>query len=100
MAFSVIAVSISVSPFFTEEDRHVHHVGAEPLAGQLEGGLSAGGGFEEQVDLGAAAKCRLLLLDLTADVDRRFGGVEQEGDILGGKPLDSEKVPVRKCGRH
>ena len=40
MAFSVIAVSISVSPFFTDEarDRHVHHVGAEPLAGELEGG--------------------------------------------------------------
>ena len=35
-------------------DRHVHDVGAEPLAGDLEGGLGAGRGLEEQVDLRAA----------------------------------------------
>ena len=37
-------------------DRHVHHVGAEPLAGELEGGLRARRGLEEQVDLGQAAQ--------------------------------------------
>ena len=35
-------------------DAHVHHIGAQPLAGQLEAGLGAGRGFEEQVDQGAA----------------------------------------------
>ena len=56
MAFSVIAVSISVSPFFTEDaaTAHVHHVGAEPLAGELEARLGAGRGLEEHVDLGEA----------------------------------------------
>ena len=77
-------------------DRHVHDVGAEPLAGELEGGLRAGRGLEEEVDLRAAAERRLLLLDLAADVDRRFGGIEQKRYILGGKALDPEKVPVRK----
>ena len=81
-------------------DRHVHDVGAEPLAGQLEGGLRAGGGFEEEVDLGAAAQRRLFLLHLAADVDRGLCGIQQKGYILGGKALDSEKVPVRKRRRH
>ncbi len=35
-------------------DRHVHDVGAEPLAGELERGLRARRCFEEQVDLRAA----------------------------------------------
>ena len=47
-------------------DRHVHHVGAEPLAGELEGGLRPRRGLEEEVDLRAAAQGRLLLLDLAA----------------------------------
>ena len=77
-------------------DRHVHDVGAEALAGELEGGLRAGRGFEEEVDLRAAAQRRLLLLDLAADVDGGFGRIEEECDILGGKALDAEKVPVRE----
>ncbi len=35
-------------------DRHVHDVRAEPLSGKLEGGLGAGRGLEEQVDLRSA----------------------------------------------
>jgi hypothetical protein len=31
-------------------DRHVDHIGAQPLAGQLEAGARAGGVLEEQVD--------------------------------------------------
>jgi hypothetical protein len=46
--------------------RHVHDIGAEPLAGQLEGALGAGGGFEEQVDLGAAAQGGALFVDLAS----------------------------------
>ena len=58
-------------------DRHVHHVGAEPLAGQLEGGLRAGRGFEEEVDLRAAAQRRRLLFALARNRDRLVGPVEQ-----------------------
>ena len=57
--------------------RHVHDVGAEPLAGDLERGLRAGRRLEEQVDLGAAAKRRFLLLDLPADLDLLVGEVEK-----------------------
>ena len=56
MAFRVEAVSIRVSPLETDEvfTAHVEHVGAQPLARQLERDLGAGGGLEEQVDQGAA----------------------------------------------
>ena len=98
MALSVIAVSISVSPFFTDEraDRHVHDVGAEPLAGELEGGLRAGRGFEEEVDLGAAAQRRRLLLRLPRDRHGGVGAVEQEFDVGRGKVADAEQVAVRE----
>ena len=36
-------------------DRHVHHVGAQALAGDLERGLRARRSLEEQVDLRAPA---------------------------------------------
>ena len=81
-------------------DRHVHDVGAEPFAGQLEGGLRAGRGFEEEIDLRAAAERRLLLLDLPADVDGGFSRIKEKGYILGGKALDPQKVPVRKGISH
>ena len=58
MAFSVIAVSISVSPLATElaDDLHVDDVGAEPLAGQFEAGAGARRVLEEQIDDGLAAQ--------------------------------------------
>ena len=77
-------------------DRHVHDVGAEPLAGDLEGGLRAGRGLEEQVDLRAAAQGRLLLLDLPADLDRLVGQVEQRLDVRRRQPLDPEQMAVGK----
>ena len=64
--------------------RHVHHVGAEPLAGELEGGLRAGRGLEEEVDLGAAAQGRFLLLDLPAHLDLLVGEIEQAPDVQRG----------------
>ena len=47
--------------------RHVHHVGAQPLARKLEGALGPGRGFEEEIDQGAAAEIVALLGDLAAD---------------------------------
>ena len=73
-------------------DRHVHDVGAEPLAGQFERGLGAGRGFEEQVDLGAAAQRGALLLDLAIEIDEFLGEVEEAYDLLARKPFDPQQV--------
>ena len=100
MAFSVIAVSISVSPFFTEDcgDRHVHHVGAEPLAGELEARLGAGRGLEEHVDLGEAPERVGALVGLAVERDIALGEVEHRLDILARQALDAEQVAVREQG--
>jgi len=74
--------------------RHVHDVGAESFSGELERGLGAGRGLEEQVDLGAAAQTGALLVDLAVELDIFLGEVEQAGNIGTGKPLDSQQVPV------
>ena len=78
-------------------DRHVHDVGAEALAGELEGGLGAGGGFEEEVDLRPAAQDRLLLLDLAADFDRLL----RRG--RGGRSISPAVMPSMpnrcRCGK-
>ena len=79
-------------------DRHVHHVGAEPLAGQLERRLGAGRGLEEQVDLGAAAQRGAFLLDLTVEVDEFLAEVEEAGDLLVRKPFDKHLIFYRVCG--
>ena len=80
-------------------DRHVHHVGAEPLPGDLEGGLGAGGRLEKQVDLRAAAQGRFLLLDLPADLDGLVRPVEQHSNVQRREALDPEQVAVREIGR-
>ena len=87
MALSVIAVSISVSPFCTEEvdDVHVHDVGAQPLAGELEGALRAGRGLEEQVDQRAPAQDVALLVDLAVVLGGLVGEVEQGIDLAAPK---------------
>ena len=82
-----------------DADRHVHHVGAETLAGKLEGGLRAGRGFEEQVDLSAAAERSALLLDLPVERDKLLCEIEQAGDVLGGKPLDTQQVTAAEDER-
>ena len=100
IAFSVIAVSISVSPFFTEDcaDRHVHHVGAEPLARQLEARLGAGRGLEEHVDLGDALERVGALVGLAVQRDVAVGEVEHGLDVGAGQRLDAEEVAVREQG--
>ena len=94
MALSVMAVSISVSPFGHRRGRHVHvhDVGAEPLAGQLEGALRAGGGLEEQVDQRAPAQDVALLDDLAVVLGGLVGQIEQ------GVDLARRQVPRRSAG--
>ena len=74
--------------------RHVHDVGAEPFASEFERGLGTGRGLEEQVHLGATAQRRALFVDLAVELDIFLGKVEQAGNIGGGKPLDSQQMPV------
>ena len=75
-------------------DRHIHDVGAEPLACDLERGLRAGGGLEEEVDLGAAAQVAALLVHLPVQFDELFGKVQEAVDIGHGKALDAQQMPV------
>ena len=75
-------------------DRHVHHVGAEPLARELERGLGPGRDLEEQVDQRASAQRRLLLLDLAVELDELLGEVEQAEDLLARNSFDPQQVPL------
>ena len=86
-------------------DRHVHHVGAEPLAGELEGALRPGRGLEEEIDQSAAAKVVTLLGDLTAELGGLFGKVEQRHDLGAGKAFDPKQMTmwereIGRCGRN
>jgi hypothetical protein len=57
MALRARAVSIRVSPLRTEDwETPMVRTCAPSLARELEGGLGAGGGLEEQVDLGEACE--------------------------------------------
>ena len=77
-------------------DRHVHHVRPKPLAGDLERGLGAGRGLEEQVDLRATAQGGPLLLDLPRQFDGLVGQVEQPGQLPSRQAFDAEQVAVRE----
>ena len=76
-------------------DRHVHHVGAEPFSGEFEGRLGAGRRLVEEVDLGAAAQRRGLLLGLARDRHGGVGAVEQHFDIGGRKIANAKQMAVR-----
>src|SRR5664279_1114165 len=75
---------------------HVHDIGTEALAGKLEGRLRAGRGLEKQVDESPPAQGCTFFLDLAGYFHRSLGEIEENYDVLGGKPLDPEQVPVRK----
>ncbi len=77
-------------------DRHVHHVGAKPLAGKLEGALGPGRSLEEEIDQGAAAQIVAFLVDLPAELGGLFGKIEQRRDFGARKAFDSKKMAVRK----
>ncbi len=77
-------------------DRHVHHVGAEPFSGELEGALRPGRGLEEKIDQGAAAEVVALLGDLAAELGGLLGKIEQRNDFAARKAFDSKKMAVGK----
>src|SRR6185437_7448008 len=71
--------------------RHVDDVAPEPLARELEGGARPGRVLEEEIDDGAAAQQRLLLVNLPVLLDIALGAIEQERDLVRRKALDSSR---------
>ena len=98
MALSVIAVSIRVSPFLTALVATDMLMTSPPqaLAGQFERCAGACRGLEEEVEDGAPAQGRLLLVGLAILFDVRFGTVEENGDLGGRKTFDSQQVTMRE----
>ena len=75
-------------------DRHVHHIGAEALACELERGLRARRRLEEEVDLGATTQGRGLLLDLPVEGDMVVSLVEKARISRFLQPFDAEEVAM------
>ncbi len=73
-------------------DRHVDHVGAEPLAGQLEAGAGAGAVLEEQIDQRAPAQQVALRLAGAVEQHIALGEVEQLADRGRFQPFDRQKM--------
>ena len=99
MALSVIAVSISVSPFFTDEVETAMFMTSAPrrLPAISKERLRAGRGFEEQVDQRAAAqRRRAFCSDWRLIVGGLVGEVEQELDLVRRQPLDVRRW---RCGK-
>ena len=101
IAFSVIAVSISVSPFFTLDLRgmHVDDIGAKPLAGDLERQQRARGVLEKGVDQRQPGESLVALVPLAVELDPLFGFVEQEQDFVRGQPGDPDQSAMRERAR-
>ena len=78
-------------------DRHVDDVGTEPFSRQLEGGAGTGGIFEKEVDTGAPAQGGALFIGLAILFNVGFGKVKELGNLVRRKPLNAEKMSVRKA---
>ena len=77
---------------------HVHDVGAEPLARQLEGALRAGRGLEEQVDQRSPAQDVALLVDLAVAVGGLVGEIEQCVDLACRQVLTGQEMAAGERG--
>jgi hypothetical protein len=101
MAFSVAAVSMSVSPFFTEEDATDMFITSAPrrLPAISKEDWVRVDGLEEEVDLGAAAQGAFFfsICRLTSTAPRR--AIEQRLDVQRPTALDPEKVPMGESRR-
>jgi len=79
-------------------DRHVDHVAAEPLAGDLERGAGPGRALEEAVDDRPAAQRCPLLLDLAIQFDIPVRQIEEMVYFLGRQTLDPEQMTMPEGG--
>jgi hypothetical protein len=78
--------------------RHVDHIAAEPLAGDLERCAGARRILEEAVDDRAAAQQAALLFSLPVELDIAVGEVEDVIDVVRRQPLDPKQMPVPERG--
>jgi hypothetical protein len=94
-------VSISVSPFLMAlvANGHVDDVGAETLAGELEGSAGSCRGLEEEIDHCPPAQGGELLIRAPALVDIGLAQVEQQRDLLARQSFDAEQVSVAETKR-
>ena len=100
IAFSVIAVSISVSPFFTLDWAAcmLTTSAPEPLARDLERQQRARAVLEKGVDLGEAREPVVALGAAAIGLDPLLRLVEQEHDLVRLQPVDAGQMPVRENG--
>ena len=78
--------------------RHVDHIAAQPLAGELERGAGARRALEKAIDDRAAAQGAALVVGQSVQFDIAVGEVEKLVDVVGRQPLDPEPVAVRENG--
>src|SRR5437667_964361 len=72
--------------------RDVHRVGRQPLLREFERDAGARRCFKEEVDDRLAAQRGHLLDRALGDFLERFGGVENEPDLLGGHVLEPGEI--------
>src|SRR5262249_43262086 len=76
----------------------VHRVGAQALFGELERDARPRARLEEEVDDRLSAERGHLLDRALADLLERFGGVEDESDLIGGGGVRAPEVLAdRRC---
>ena len=78
-------------------DVHVHDVGPETLASQLERALRPRRGFEEQVDERAPLQDVALFSDLPVLIGGFVGQIQQCGDFACLQPLAGQQMAAREC---
>ena len=78
---------------------HVHHIGAQPLAGDLETQQCAGGVFNEGVDDGEARQTVVMFPPAAVQLHPLLGLVQQEQDLVALQGGNADKAGMREGGR-
>jgi hypothetical protein len=73
-------------------DRHVHHIGPQPLARQFEAGLRAGGVLEKHVDLRHARQHIRLFHRAAVQIDIAVGQIQHGANLVRGQVFDAEQM--------
>ena len=94
IAFRVIAVSISVSPFFTDELPTAMFITSAPsrLPASSKEDWVRVEASKNRLMMRAPAQRAALLLDLAVEIDVFVGEVEQPDNLVGRKSFDPQQV--------